>query len=156
LREAIGLFKFHGAVHLDRPLAGFLAHRLEDVRQNYRPELLIAVPLHRRRLQMRTYNHALLLARELGRLWRIPSPARMLRRIRPTAPQQGLPADLRRRNLKGAFALQHRLHGERVLLVDDVFTTGATVRECAATLLAGGAGQVGVAVLARARLQKLP
>lgn len=155
LRDAVVRFKFQGAVDLDRPLAGLLATRLADVRREFRPELLIAVPLHRWRLQMRTYNHALLLARELGRLWKIPAPARLLRRIRSTAPQQGLPASVRRRNVKEAFALRKRLDGERVLLVDDVLTTGATARACAATLLAGGAGQVGVAVLARARLRQL-
>jgi predicted amidophosphoribosyltransferase len=70
-------------------------------------------------------------------------------------PQQGLAAEERRSHLKGAFGLSGRLEGERVLLVDDVFTTGATARECAATLLAGGASQVAVAVLARARLRRL-
>lgn len=155
LREAVHAFKFHGKVHFDRPLARLLAARLETVRQDYRPDLLIAVPLHRQRLRARTYNQSLLLARELGRFWRLPAPARLLRRVRPTHSQQGLSGDDRRRNLKGAFALTQKLAGQRVLLVDDVLTTGATARECAATLLAGGASSVAVAVLARARLQKL-
>lgn len=155
LREAVHAFKFQGKVHFDRPLGRLLAARLESVCQNYRPDLLIAVPMHRQRLRARTYNQSLLLARELGRLWRLPVPARLLRRIRPTIPQQGLSGDDRRRNLKGAFALTRKLAGQRVLLIDDVLTTGATARECAATLLAGGASSVAVAVLARARLQKL-
>jgi ComF family protein len=106
-------------------------------------------------LRSRTYNQSLLLARELGRFWRLPAPARLLRRIRPGLQQQGLTGEQRRRNLKGAFALHGKLDGERVLLVDDVLTTGATARECSTALLAGGASRVAVAVLARARLEKL-
>jgi len=155
LRDAIQRFKFNGAVHLDRPLARLLATEIQDVYDSFRPELLVAVPLHRQRLRARTYNQSLLLARELGRQWRLPAPSRLLRRVRATLPQQGLAAEERRSHLKGAFGLSGRLEGERVLLVDDVFTTGATARECAATLLAGGASQVAVAVLARARLRRL-
>lgn len=149
LRQAVQRFKYHGAVHLDRPLGRLLATSLEQARTSFRPDLLIAVPLCRQRLRERTYNQSLLLARELGRHWRLPAPSRQLRRVRPTPPQQGLTARERRRNLKGAFALAEPLDGERVLLVDDVMTTGATARECGATLLAGGASAVAVAVLAR-------
>jgi ComF family protein len=155
LREAIRRFKFHGAVHFDRAFARLLAAKLEEFRRSYRPEVLVAVPLHRQRLRSRTYNQSLLLARELGRFWRLPAPARLLRRIRPGLQQQGLTGEQRRRNLKGAFALHGKLDGERVLLVDDVLTTGATARECSTALLAGGASRVAVAVLARARLEKL-
>jgi len=103
------------------------------------------------RLRERTYNQSLLLARVLGRHWQLPVASRLLLRSRPTLPQQGLPAEERRRNLRGAFALRRELEGERVLLLDDVLTTGATARECARVLLAGGAGEVAVAVLGRAR-----
>jgi predicted amidophosphoribosyltransferase len=81
----------------------------------------------------------------------LPIPPRLLVRNRPTPPQQGLKAAVRRQNLKGAFTLNRKLNGERVLLIDDVVTTGATVRECSRVLLEGGAGEVVVAVLARAR-----
>jgi ComF family protein len=155
LREAIHRFKFQGAVHLDRAFGRLLAEQLANLRQSFDPELIIAVPLHRQRLRARTYNQSLLLARELGRCWRLPVPVRLLRRVRPALQQQGLTGEQRRRNLKGAFALHGRLRGERVLLVDDVLTTGTTARECASTLLAGGASRVAVAVLGRARLQKL-
>jgi ComF family protein len=150
LAEAVQRFKYQGAIGLDRPLARLLADVLSLDRDTFRPHLLVAVPLHRRRLQARGYNQSLLLARELGRRWQVPAPARLLRRIRFTPSQQGLDAAARRRNLKGAFALSRELDGERVLLIDDVLTTGATARECARTLLDGGAGQVAVAVLARA------
>jgi ComF family protein len=131
-------------------LAGLLATVLERDGALL-PELLIPVPLHYSRLRERTYNQALLLARVLGRRWRLQVLPRLLVRSRPTPQQQGLKAEVRRQNLKGAFALNQKLNGERVLLIDDVVTTGATVRECSRVLLEGGAGEVVVAVLARAR-----
>jgi ComF family protein len=150
LRTAVQRFKYEGAIVLDRPLAGLLATVLERDGP-FRPDLLIPVPLHHSRLRERTYNQALLLARVLGRRWRQPVLPRLLVRSRPTPQQQGLKAEVRRQNLKGAFALNRQLNGERVLLIDDVVTTGATVRECSRVLLEGGAGEVVVAVLARAR-----
>jgi ComF family protein len=150
LRKAVQRFKYEGAIVLDRPLAGLLATVLERDGVLL-PDLLIPVPLHYSRLRERTYNQALLLARVLGRRWRLPVLPRLLVRSRPTPQQQGLKAEVRRQNLKGAFALERKLSGERVLLIDDVVTTGATVRECSRILLEGGAGEVVVAVLARAR-----
>jgi ComF family protein len=150
LRTAVQRFKYEGAIVLDRPLAELLATVLESGGA-LRPDLLIPVPLHYSRLRERTYNQALLLARVLGRRWRLQVLPRLLVRNRPTPQQQGLKAEVRRQNLKGAFALNRKLNGERVLLIDDVVTTGATVRECSRVLLEGGAGEVVVAVLARAR-----
>lgn len=154
LRTAVQRFKYEGAIVLDRPLGGLLAAVLERDGA-FRPDLLIPVPLHRSRLRERTYNQALLLAGVLGRRWRLTVPARLLVRIRPTLQQQGLKAEVRRQNLKGAFALTRKLNGERVLLIDDVVTTGATVRECSRVLVEGGAGEVVVAVLGRARRHHL-
>jgi len=149
LRRAVHRFKYEGGVGLDRPLGDLLATVLETGR-NWRPDLLVPVPLHRTRLRERTYNQSLLLARSLGSRWQLPVASRLLLRSRPTLPQQGLPAEERRRNLQGAFSLRRALQGERVLLLDDVLTTGATARECSRVLLAGGAAEVAVAVLARA------
>ncbi len=150
LREAVHRFKYQGAIGLDRPLARLLAKTLEERRTAFGPDLIIPVPLHRNRLRERTFNQSQLLARRLARYWQVPAPANLLIRQRPTSSQQGLKADLRRRNLKGAFAMSRRLSGEKVLLIDDVMTTGTTARECADTLLAGGAATVAVAVLGRA------
>ncbi len=151
LRSAVQRFKYQGAVGLDHCLGGLLSERLRCRITEFAPDLLVPVPLHRHRLRQRTYNQSLLLARVLGRQWRRPVAARMLERIRATPSQQGLSAEERRRNLQGAFAVRQPLHGIRVLLIDDVLTTGATARECTATLLQAGAETVAVAVLARAR-----
>lgn len=150
LRSAVRRFKFEGAFNLDRPLAHLLATALAEKAASFAPDLLVPVPLHPLRLRRRTYNQSLLLARRLGKHWKVPVASRLLTRTRFTPAQQGLKAVVRRRNVKGAFAPARALAGERVLLIDDVFTTGATARECCRTLKAAGASEVAVAVLGRA------
>lgn len=150
LRLAVQRFKYQGDFNLDKPLAWLLHEALQQVLQAFRPDLLVAVPLHPSRLRHRSYNQALLLARVLGRRMQVPAPARLLLRTRSTPPQIGLKVIERRRNLRGAFTVRGALDGERILLIDDVMTTGATARECSRTLLEAGAGAVAVAVLARA------
>ncbi len=151
LREAVHRFKYRGDMDFDRPLGRLLALTLASDLRDFAPQLILPVPLHRDRLAGRTYNQALLLARVLGRALEIPVPSSLLLRHRSTPSQQGLDATERQRNLRGAFGLGRSLEGERVLLLDDVMTTGATARECARVLLAGGASEVAVAVLGRAR-----
>jgi len=150
LRRAVHRFKFQGRSELDRPLARLLADKLLQA-EDFSPELIVPVPLHPSRLRERTYNQALLLARCLGQMLEIPVVPRLLMRTRPTPSQQGLRAGERRLNQKGAFSLRGSMTGRRILLVDDVLTTGATIRECARVLQHGGALEIRVSVLARAR-----
>lgn len=113
-------------------------------------DLVTAVPLFWRRYWRRGYNQAALLARELGRQGlRVPL-ARVLVRTRNTPPQVGMSRAARLANVKGAFRVRRPrdVAGKRVLLVDDVMTTGATVGACARELLKHGAGSVTVAVAA--------
>ena len=116
-------------------------------------ELLVPVPLHRRRLFARRYNQAALLAQALGRLSGRPVATRLLLRRRNTPSQGHLKPAQRRRNVAGAFAVaamgEARLAGARVLLIDDVLTTGATLEAAAKALIAGGARQVDCLTLAR-------
>lgn len=110
-------------------------------------DLVVPVPLGRKRLFKRGFNQSALLARlAFGRLDEI------LVRTRETPPQSELPASERGRNVRRAFSVKDetRVFARRVLLVDDVMTTGATVEECARVLRAAGAREVTVAVLARA------
>ncbi len=146
LREAVHRFKYRGEVGLDQPLGRLLAERLTAPKT----ALLVPVPLHTRRLRERSYNQSLLLARVLSQALGLPVAPTLLQRTRETPPQQGLPASVRRRNLQGAFALAANPAGRQILLVDDVMTTGSTVRECARVLCAGDAAGVEVAIVARA------
>ena len=149
LQDAVRNFKYHGQLALERPLGKLLAAALR-AGAAARPDLVVAVPLHAGRLRSRGYNQALQLARQVGRQLEAPVAAGLLRRVRATAPQQGLTAAARRSNLCGAFAVTRPLTGRRILLVDDVLTTAATARECAAVLRAAGAVSVEVAVVGRA------
>lgn len=115
-------------------------------------ELLVPVPLHRDRLRWRGFNQSLVLARDLARAKCIPVAPQALVRVRPTRPQVGLDPRLRTANVAGAFQVVDAagVRDRRVLLVDDVMTTGATVQACALALRRAGARRVDVLVLARA------
>ncbi|TKS59964.1 MAG: hypothetical protein EWM72_01821 [Nitrospira sp.] len=109
------------------------------------------VPLHIQRLREREFNQSLLLADRIGRHLDTPVSFTDLIRIAPSPAQTTLSRKGRLKNLRGAFALRHpgSIAGKRILLIDDVFTTGATVNECAKTLRKAGSGDVFVLTLGR-------
>lgn len=115
--------------------------------------VIVPVPLHRRRLLARRFNQSALLAQALGREAAVRAIPDLLMRTRHTPSQGGLSASARRRNVAGAFAVRKSMADEvrdaRVLVVDDVYTTGATVSACAAVLRGAGAAAVDVVTLAR-------
>ena len=116
-----------------------------------KPLALIPVPLHAARLRERGYNQALELARPLARALQIPLRHDVLQRVRATPAQVNLGAKARRRNLRGAFCIVDNVAlPAHVAVVDDVMTTGATLRECTRVLLRAGVGRVDVWALARA------
>ena len=127
------------------------AERGETLRAN-RPDVIVPIPMHWTRRWMRGTNSPELLARELSRALRLRLSLHALVRTRRTRPQNELLPEQRPDNIRGAFALaaRRKIRGRRVLLIDDVLTTGATAHEAAGVLLAGGAAEVAVAVLARA------
>jgi ComF family protein len=112
---------------------------------------LVPVPLHPRRKRKRGFNQSELLAQELGGRTGIRTAAGALVRRNDTPPQTGLSAAARRANVRGAFAVRHvsQIAGRAVVLVDDVFTTGATASACARALLAAGAREVRLLTVAR-------
>jgi ComF family protein len=154
LREVVQCLKYRGKTQLARPL-GRLMHAVYRCFWQPPPvDLILPVPLHRRRLRERGFNQALLLMRRWPQVAgeaRVPVDCGVLVRTRATAPQAGLDRSARRSNIAGAFAVRHpeRVAGRRLLLVDDVITTGATVAECARVLKQSGAAQVDVLALAR-------
>ncbi|HLI11040.1 MAG TPA: ComF family protein [Alphaproteobacteria bacterium] len=139
--------RLHGVPAFGRWMARAGASLLSDA------SLIAPVPLHWTRLFRRRYNQAALLALALGRESGVPVLPDLLLRRRRTPSQGKLSATERRRNMRGAFALNARygeqMKGRRVLLVDDVFTTGATVGACSRVLLRAGASAVDVLTLAR-------
>jgi ComF family protein len=135
---------------LSRALAQCLGPGLPLNGDDY--DLVIPVPLHRRRLRWRGFNQAALLGYEVARQLHCKLDVVTLARIRDTPPQTWQGSPQRRQNVRGAFVVTrpHRIASRSVLLVDDVMTTGATLDECARTLLAAGARRVDVFTLARA------
>ena len=151
-REALHAFKFGGRRALAAPLGDLLAEMGAASLPIPDPALLVPVPLHPRRERERGFNQSLLLARRLGRAWRLPVREDVLVRTVATPPQAELSRETRRSNVRGAFALRHPelVSGQHVIVVDDVFTTGSTVSACALCLKRGGASAVGVLTVARA------
>lgn len=152
LRTAIQALKFKAMVQLADPLGSLLFETFRHHWIDSDIDMIAPVPLHRRRFRRRGFNQAYLLISR----WRLPDSVVTIRdllvRSRDTAPQTGLDREQRRINIKKAFALRRpgQSTGRRVLLVDDVLTTGATVDACAAVLLRDGASRVDVLTLARA------
>jgi ComF family protein len=148
LRELIHLLKFQRVESLAKPLGRLL---LRSLPTGEAFDAIVPVPLHWRRRFSRGFNQAQLLSRVLAHSLHIPvRPA--LRRVRFTGTQSSLTGIARRRNVRGAFQIRssQNIAGASVLLVDDVFTTGATANACAAELKAAGARRVTVLTVARA------
>jgi len=157
LRELIHLLKYGGV----RPAANVLGRMLAEAIAALQPEfhadsvILVPVPLYRTRLRQRGFNQAELIARAAIKLnaapGRLSLGAGVLERKRETTSQTGLTSHQRRENLRGAFGVAQpgAVKGREVLVVDDVYTTGATVSECARVLRRAGASKVWVATVAR-------
>ncbi|WP_041267047.1 ComF family protein [Geotalea daltonii] len=152
IQELIHRFKYAHKTHLSRPLALMTARHLADFAGQTAADIVIPVPLHKKRLRWRSYNQAILLAAVLSKEWRIPLSRNALQRTRWTEPQINLAADERQQNVKGAFAVAEpeRVADRRIILIDDVFTTGSTVEECAKTLKKAGAAEIFIITVARA------
>ena len=148
LRDAVHAFKFRRKRALARPLAALvLEHYDANLARGF--DALVPVPLSAEREHERGFNQAALLAECLGRDLGLPVKARWLRRTRTTPPQSELGAAERHANVRGAFAAPPRVSGRAVIVVDDVFTTGATVTECCRALTSAGARRVAVLTVAR-------
>ena len=151
LLEAIHLFKYNGKIHLASPLGHMLSDSVSQLFDIKSVDLLIPVPLHPRRLRERGFNQALLLARVLKKRYSMALATRILKRWRWTEPQVNLSGKVRKKNVKGSFIISNPLavKEKNILLLDDVYTTGATINESGRTLLKAGANEVYVLTLAR-------
>ena len=149
-REAVHALKYNYLSALAQPMAQLMARYVEE-EEAIEADVLAAVPLYARRQRLRGYNQSALLARELSRLCALPLAERGLARRRNTPPQaRSVDAEARRRNVTDAFVADCRwVAGKRILLIDDVMTTGATLDACARALRQAGAASVWALTFAR-------
>jgi ComF family protein len=152
VRELIHRLKYNRRVQHRLPLARLAVRRLTSFIAESGADLVIPVPLHVKRLRQRGFNQAVLLGEIAAREWELPLMRRNLRRIRWTEPQINLSLAERLANVRGAFSVSEPLliRDKRIILVDDVYTTGSTVSECSRVLTAAGASEVFVVTIARA------
>ena len=149
--EAIHHFKYSRALWFENFLADLLLTEAVPVLRGQKWHYIVPVPLHPLKKREREFNQAELLAARLGRATAIPLNTKLLRRVKATVTQTHLRRDQRATNMHDAFATGDgvKLNGEKVIVVDDVFTTGATTNDCARALRAAGAGEVCVWTVAR-------
>jgi ComF family protein len=149
--EAIHRFKYSGALWFENFLADLLLREAVPDLSAGKWDGIIPVPLHPVKQREREFNQAEVLARHLGAALKIPVETKILQRTSPTLTQTKLTRDERASNMAGAFAVRDgkRLAGRKFILLDDVFTTGATTNACAKALRAAGAAELCVWTVAR-------
>ena len=145
LRKSINLLKYHNTKRLSKPLSEIILSM--DIP---RADAVIPVPLYKDRLRQREFNQSALLAKYTAKNTGMSLLVDCLIKLKDTRPQVGLTSRERRRNMKNAFGVEKKdlIKGKDILLVDDVITTGATVRECSRVLKKAGAGNIYVMALA--------
>jgi len=146
IKKSIKLLKFVGQRNLARRMGEMMADVVKDEPRFAGINLIVPVPITQNSLMQRGFNQAELLANRIGHCLKKPVKSDILIRIRETPSQRELTRELREENLKDAFCLKSNraIEDKRILLVDDVYTTGSTTRECTKVLMAGGACEVAV------------
>ncbi len=149
--DAIHQFKYGRDISTGSALAVFMAE-FDFPDFNFTDySIIIPVPLHIERLRERGFNQALILAKAIGKKYSIPVNFSLLKRTKSTLTQTGLDKSQREKNIRGAFTVTDKAQakGKNIILIDDVYTTGATLNQCAKTLIKAGAGKVAALTLSR-------
>lgn len=148
LHDLIVRMKYRG----EEWLSHYLARRMGELPRENPFDLIVPIPLFRDRLRERGFNQSVLLARRLGAILKVEADPFVLIKKRSTPVQTHLTGEERRKNLRGVFAVKDpdKIDGKRILVVDDVYTTGATIEAASRTLLKAGASTVEAMVAARA------
>ena len=149
--DAIHQFKYGRDISTGAALASFMAEFDFPDFDFTDYSIIIPVPLHIGRLRERGFNQSLILAKAIGKKYGIPVNFSLLKRSKSTLTQTGLDKTQREKNMRGAFTVSDnaKAKGKNIILFDDVYTTGATINQCAKILIKAGAGKVAVLTLAR-------
>ncbi len=148
LDQAIKRFKFGQDLALGKDLAAIFSKQLKQRLPSPPADAFVAMPMHKTRLRERGFNQAAVLASALAQAYQRPLLS-TAKRIRETPAQSGLNRQQRLKNLKGAFAIESRLDGQHIAIVDDVMTTGSSAQVLSEALLDAGAASVEVYVLCK-------
>lgn len=141
--HSIYQFKYHNQREFGKYYADEMFRKFEYVIREWKPDLIIPIPLHNRRRRKRGYNQTMLIAVRLGKLMHIPVSEKILKRVRYTNPQKKLDHTTRKKNLSNAFSVENMTSDvKNVLLIDDIYTTGNTINEAARRLKAAGVEKV--------------
>ena len=141
--DAVYQLKYQNKRIYGKTFAEEMAKEYGDFLKKQKVDLLIPIPLHRFRRWKRGYNQAEILAEELGKRTGIPVAKRLLIRSKRTTPQKELDNRLRRKNIDHAFQVKNQIMAKKVVLIDDIYTTGSTIDEAARTLKRAGVQEVG-------------
>lgn len=154
VRDSLRRYKFHNKPSYYRTYSRLLADRLRRMTDIDRYEAVLSVPLHSERERTRGYNQSLLISKALAKELKLPECSYALRRVKNTGAQSLLGKSGRHENVRDAFLVKSsdELDGKSVLLVDDIFTTGATVQECSKALKSAGVSEVTAAVMAAGKI----
>lgn len=146
VRAAIHLLKYSGAERIAEQFGALIAQKIVNDQKLSMSDIIVPVPLHPARKRERGYNQSELIARKIGEELNIRNEIHLLERTRQTQSQTLFDLEGRRKNIAGAFSIRRKLkdaaEGKNVLLIDDVITTGSTIRECAIALKENGAAEV--------------
>lgn len=153
VRESIARYKYRNKPGYYRTFAKMLSHKVQKVTNYCNFDIIISVPLHKNRERTRGYNQSYLISRFLSKELKIPEKSRLLVRTRDTGSQSLLGRQQRHANIKDAFAVYKpgKVKGKKILIVDDILTTGNTLNECSRVLKEAGAKSVTAAVIASGR-----
>lgn len=149
----ITLFKYADKTYLSEIFTKLLVNKIREDTEFDRFDIVTSVPISKRRLLKRKFNQSAILANKISKELAIPVDNLLISRVKNVPPQTGLRRKDRLKNVKGVFKVagkcKNKLEDARVIIIDDVFTTGATINECSKTLRAGGAKEIFVLTLAR-------
>ena len=152
IREALIRFKFYNKPGYGKTFASLLLEAIRKIDDLPPIDMIMSVPLHKKRKRTRGYNQSLILARHISRWTGIPERSAILARVRNTDVQSLLDAKKRAENVQGAFSVtaHEKIKGKKVLLIDDIITTGSTIDECCRVLKEAGVSYAAAAAVAAA------
>ncbi|MEN8906176.1 MAG: ComF family protein [Clostridiales bacterium] len=151
VKEAIKNFKFNGRSDFGKKFADIIQFSTKNMTKYEKFDIIISVPLHNEKLKSRGYNQSFLISKNLSKKLKIKEGSMYLKKVKKTKNQNDLSKFDRMSNLKGAFEVldsENFLIGKKVILIDDVFTTGSTLNECSRVLKLNGVIEITILVLA--------